>query len=197
MTGSRTKEGLEESARQARHILLRDMLIRDLRKLVRRYQFDKPLPTLSEISVALGVGERPLREALRILDLDGEIVFRARGRARTFRLRPEDSHPEDTVLLQTIRESIRTGRFLPGQPLPTGLLSARHRASSHQIQRVCRRLMRERLVLLDNDGPAGPGYYVRKAEPQPFAIGMNPPSSQATDLPTATSGIAGRRRPGA
>ncbi|MEU3401808.1 hypothetical protein [Streptomyces filamentosus] len=116
------------------------------------------LPTQADLSAVLGITETALTTALRRLDLEGEIACSRRG--HRYRLGPGEQHPFDVTLDQAVRDGIREGKHRPGDALPTGILAKRHGLGVEAIPRALRAVIRDGLVV-DRDGPAGRGFYVR------------------------------------
>ncbi|MFB7030850.1 MULTISPECIES: hypothetical protein [unclassified Streptomyces] len=172
-----TRDELRARRREARHRQNRDQLLVQLRRILARYPYGVNLPLAHDLADWLGVKLEHVRAAMLDLETAGEIAFR--GRRNRYRLRPDELHPMDRAFDKEIRDGINSGRFRPGTPLPTGLLSDRHHLSSDIVPRACRLLLADHLVV-HRDGPAGPGYYVL---PSPAGSAL-PSSSPLTEGPT-------------
>ncbi|WP_217231262.1 hypothetical protein [Streptomyces anulatus] len=145
------------SQREARARWQRDQLQSRLRATISSYPYGAALPATPDLAEQLGAPPEHVRVALMALESAGEIA--QCGRAYRYRLRPEETHPQDTAFDRAVRAGIATGRYARGTPLPTGLLGGRHGVAPVHVARACRLLIADRLVTRHN-GDAGPGYYV-------------------------------------
>ncbi|WP_326681590.1 hypothetical protein [Streptomyces sp. NBC_01237] len=150
------------SQREARARWQRDQLQTRLRATISNYPYGAALPATPDLAEQLGELPEHVRVALMALETAGEIARCGGRRAYRYRLRPEETHPQDADFDRAVRAGIATGRYAPGSPLPTGLLRGRHGVASLHVARACRLLIADRLVTFRR-GHAGPGYYVVKS----------------------------------
>ncbi|MGW0670732.1 hypothetical protein [Streptomyces sp. NPDC002746] len=128
-----------------------------MRAAVSAYPHGVALPSAADLAHELGERYELVHLALSDLESAGELALR--GRNLRYRLRPEELHLKVVGFDRAVREGIAALRYVPGTPLPTGLLSRRHGVCALHVARACRRLVADRLVT-HRDGPARPGNYV-------------------------------------
>ncbi|MGW5927199.1 hypothetical protein ACWF2L_13235 [Streptomyces anulatus] len=148
------------SQREAGDRWQRDQLLSRVRATISNYPYGDALPATPVLAEELGELPEHVRVALMALETAGEIA--RCGRAYRYRLRPEETHPQDADFDRAVRAGIATGHYAPGTPLPTGLLRGRHGVASIHVARACRLLIANRLVTFRR-GHSGPGYYVVKS----------------------------------
>ncbi|MEU0100415.1 hypothetical protein [Streptomyces sp. NPDC006267] len=152
--------GRVASHREAQARWQRDQLRSRVRATISNCPYGAALPATPDLAEELGEPPEHVRMALMALETAGEIA--QCGRAYRYRLRPEETHPQDADFDRAVRAGIATGRYAPATPLPTGLLRGRHGVASLHVARACRLLIADRLVTFRR-GHAGPGYYVVKS----------------------------------
>ncbi|MEU3402881.1 GntR family transcriptional regulator [Streptomyces sp. NPDC006670] len=119
------------------------------------------LPSTKQLASALGLPEKHVHQGLLRLDSLGEIALHTGS--LPVRLRKREPHPRDRALHGAVRDRIRTGRYLPGQALPTGLLGEEFGLLPHHVQRALRFLTSEGTLCYHERGAYGPGHYVPTA----------------------------------
>ncbi|MER7952083.1 hypothetical protein ABTY59_32295 [Streptomyces sp. NPDC096079] len=160
---STTYDEMPDTQRQ--HLRRRAALLHQLRQHLAGYEFGADLPTAALLARTLGLNVWEVGPALMHLDTYGEIVYRGGPRSgRSYRLRSDEQHPDDVALDRDVREKIKSGHYQQGAPLPTGILADRYGLTPPQFLRACRRLLADRLIAHDENGPFGPGLYVVRRE---------------------------------
>ncbi|MEV7418349.1 GntR family transcriptional regulator [Streptomyces sp. NPDC089919] len=124
----------------------------------RRYGPGDVMGGLADVAQELGVSRIAVRQAVRRMDILGEIAI-CRPRLRIV-LGPGQVHPHDLPLVAAVGARIRAGRYHRGQALPTGLLGEEFGLTPAQVRRACTRLQADGLLGEDEAGPHGPAYYV-------------------------------------
>ncbi|MGW6842135.1 hypothetical protein [Streptomyces sp. NPDC054958] len=98
--------------------------------------------------------------ALTALDTLGVVAVRWRS---VQVLGPDQPHPADVALQDTIRARARSGYYRLGSALPTGFLGEEFAMTSLEVARACRYLTGDVTLTRDPHGPYGPGFYVTLA----------------------------------
>ncbi|MFI7104151.1 GntR family transcriptional regulator [Streptomyces sp. NPDC050161] len=120
------------------------------------------LPGDTELAVTLRQTALDVRTALRTLDTEGVVATRTPGIAGALVLAPDQLHPHDLLLDQTIRKRIISGYYRADAALPVGVLAWAHGLSSKEVMRGCRRLLDQHFLRHDEDGAFGPGLYINR-----------------------------------
>lgn len=157
--GTRARNELLDDARQARYIWQRDALVEQLRSFLSRYEPGVPLPSSRVLAADLGSTSEAVVEAMRVLDIAGDVAYFGRGLRRSYRLLPHEHHPDDDALLGGLRRAVIERAASRCLPLPMQVLAHKYAASPHQMRRACQRLVTEQLIAFADAGWAGPGYY--------------------------------------
>ncbi|MFC9588786.1 hypothetical protein ACFTUC_03080 [Streptomyces sp. NPDC056944] len=95
----------EPSATEHQFVRRHLALVFRLRQYVARYAFGQALPTAAALAEELGFEARFISPALTYLDTEGSIVCRGGNRAAgpSYRLRPDEQHPDDVAFDRDIR----------------------------------------------------------------------------------------------
>ncbi|AJT62424.1 hypothetical protein T261_0735 [Streptomyces lydicus] len=201
-------------AANERQLLNATLLIRQ--HIHERYKPGDELPSPPALAEAVGLPKTVTVTAMRRLDTLGVIAIGALG-SRPVLLAPDAHHPKDIALDLSVRERIDSGYYQPGQALPVGILGREHNLAIPQVERACRRLIADRLLYRDTEGPHGPGLYItrvpdlttsdnhtdhRSASPtqgpgQPSGLGRQPPlglvrAGISADRPATSSALTAR-----
>ncbi|MFF0478413.1 hypothetical protein [Streptomyces sp. NPDC004284] len=99
----------------------------------------------------LGHEQRHIAAAMSHLDQMGEVVCTGRTCVPR-RLGPNEQHPDDVALDQTVRAGGRSGDYRPGTPLPTVILANRHGLDLKKVPRALRLLVKDDFVAHRDDG---------------------------------------------